>query len=356
MALMQSKQRNNSKQKLSPVKPMKSQAGSKRGPKQASVAAAYATTSVGRAPTIKASRDTCNIKHRELLSSVIGSANFTVANSFSMNPGLASSFPWLSIMAQGWEEYRFKSLRYCYMTRTGSTTPGSVMMAPDYDAADAPPATEQIASSYSQVVEDAPWKDICCVIKTANLQGTGKRHFVRSGPLADNLDVKTYDVGTLHLCTVDGTVIPWGKLWVEYDIDFYIPALPSLGASSLQGGSFSSGGTVSLANPFGNAPDADPQNSGVLMDNGSLFTFQSAGDYLMSFQAQGVGLTALNVTNAGGVIGISQLTVINPAGTVALTRVTASASAAATLYFSATGTSLASSELYVAKVPTGSAS
>jgi len=66
---------------------------------QVGVAAAYATAQTSKAPTISATRDQCRIIHRELISSVTGSAIFTVQNSFALNPGIAATFPWLSTQA-----------------------------------------------------------------------------------------------------------------------------------------------------------------------------------------------------------------------------------------------------------------
>lgn len=117
--------------------------------RQQSAAAAYATgQSTGKAAISRMSVDSCRIRHRELVASITGSAAFTVASNFSINPGLPASFPWLSVEAQGWEKYRFESLKLCYYTRTGTNVPGSLLLAADYDAADAAPATEQIASAY----------------------------------------------------------------------------------------------------------------------------------------------------------------------------------------------------------------
>jgi len=220
----------NSNSKKNKQNPRKQGNGQQRSGKQASVAAAYATRSEGKAPKIQASRDTCNIKHREFIGNVSGSILFQIALALSVNPGLSSTFPWLSIMAQAWEQYKFRKLKFVFLTRTGSNTPGSVIMSPDYDSSDAAPATEQIMSTYDGTVEDAPWKDNACNLKVNLLSGAGgPRKFVRTGALSPNQDVKLYDVANMFVGTVDGTAVAWGKLWVEYDIDFWVPQLPPTG-------------------------------------------------------------------------------------------------------------------------------
>jgi hypothetical protein len=222
--------------------------------RQASAAAAYATGQQSGQPQVfRNSVDSCRIVHRELIASVVGTVAFGVQQSFPLNPGMPTFAPWLANEAAGWERYRFNKLRYCYYTRTGSNVPGSVMLAPDYDPADAAPVGEQIASSYQDTEEDAPWKDICCELPVKELMGDMKEKTIRNGALAANQDIKTYDAGNLHLCTVDGTAVAWGKLWVEYDVTLFTPQVPAGGfaaGGTLQG----AGGSLAAATPFGAAP------------------------------------------------------------------------------------------------------
>lgn len=126
----------------------------------------------------------------------MGTSGFTVANTFALNPGLSTTFPWLSTQAVGWEQYKFNKLKFCYYTRTGTSTPGSILMVPDYDAADAAPTTEQIASAYRDVVEEVPWiEEFSCTLDPRAMLEPGNRKYIRTASLAANLDVKTYDAG-----------------------------------------------------------------------------------------------------------------------------------------------------------------
>jgi len=223
---------------------------------QAFVAAAYATSQrTGQAQIFRNGVDSCRIIHRELVASIAGTSAFTVAQALALNPGLAASFPWLSNEAAGWEKYKFNSLKFEYFTRTGSNVPGSMMLAPDYDASDAAPVSEVSASAYEDTEEDAPWKDICCVLKASELMGDMKERFVRTGTLAANQDIKTYDCGNLFVCTVDGTAVNWGKLWVEYDVTLITPHVPP-GGFQASGTLTAGGGSIAAATPFGAAPVA----------------------------------------------------------------------------------------------------
>jgi len=269
--------------------------------KQVSVAAAYATGQRSKAPVIVASRDSSRIIHRELIYSVIGSDAFTVQQTFALNPGLAATFPWLSTQAQSWEAYRFNKLKFCAYTRTGSAIPGSLMLVPDYDAADAAPISEQVASAYEDVSEDVPWKDVECELLPAAMHSLGPRKFIRTGPLAANEDVKTYDVGNLFVCTVDGTAVKWSKLWVEYDVTLFTPQLPPGGGSSAFLSEHITGTSPTTGANFAN-PVVSAGSSNLVTISGNVLTFTAAGKWMINeIQNASTSTTyAANPTIGGG--------------------------------------------------------
>jgi len=209
------------------------------GANSKSVAAAYSSQVRTNQPKISYGLNgkSCRVVHKEFLQNIAGTTAFTTAVFLPLNPGLSGTFPWLSNIANNFEQYRVNKMRFCYLTRTGTNVPGSVLIAPDYDAADAAPVSEQILSNYAEIVEDAPWKDICCVLRPSGMHALGPKKFVRNG-LVPGQDLKTTDVGSIILATVDGTAVNWGKLWVEYDVEFFEPQLNPQGsslASSAQG-------------------------------------------------------------------------------------------------------------------------
>lgn len=249
---------------------------------QASVAAAYSTGQSTSAPLITASRDSCRIVHKELVGSITGSASFTIAKILELNPGLAVTFPWLASQALAWETYRFNKLRFRYYTRTGSNVPGSVQLVPDYDPLDAAPATESIASAYEDVEEDAPWKDLICDLRPAAMFPMGPKKFTRTAALAANEDLKTYDVGKLFVTTTDGTAVPWGKLWAEYDITFYTPQLPpaGLGQPIFQHLTADAPTSAEIL-PIGTRVQS-PNSTTIVSVSGSTITFNQAGKFLVN--------------------------------------------------------------------------
>jgi hypothetical protein len=327
---------------------------SRQGNNVIAAAASYSSVKTSKAPLVTASREQCRIVHRELIGSVTGSVAFAIAFNLALNPGINTTFPWLSGMASLWEEYQFSKLRFCYETRTGTATPGSVLQAIDYDAADAAPTSEQIISSYQGAVEGAPWiTSICCDARGSSLSGFAKRRYLRTGALANNQDIKTYDVGNYFLATVDGTAVGWGKLYVEYDVTFFIPQLPSAGPLPL-GGSFTAGGTMSAANPLGDAPVSDAGNLGITVSAASVVTFLRTGTYLVCLRSVGTTLTAIpnptlvNCTLLGNTQGANGTTVC-----MACITLTVDADGG-TAAFTATAGTITSGVMRIGMAPTGS--
>jgi hypothetical protein len=112
----------------------------------------------------------------------------------------------------------------------------------------------------------------------------GPRKYVRSGPLGPNLDIKTYDSGTLFVATVDGASgsPPWGKLWVEYDVTFSVPQVTNTGLNSY----------IHLTSTTPTSSSLIPLPTVVagtmpLSVVGSTLTFPAAGTYFVNYQVFG---------------------------------------------------------------------
>lgn len=157
------------------------------------------------------------ISHRELCYNVTGTASPLIALR-PINPGIISMFPWLSTQALGFEKYRFRKLKFSYHTRCSTSAAGSVALAIDYDASDQIPTSESQMLTYSRAVEYAPWTNFDYVCDPKSLD---RVLFTRGGTA--NGDIRLYDIGNLLLLTTDGSTTPWGKLFVEYEIELSIP-------------------------------------------------------------------------------------------------------------------------------------
>jgi hypothetical protein len=332
------------------TRPRAARAGSSGAFNQSAAPAAFATTQRSGKPLfVRATFDRTRIVHRELIQAVNGTTSFTVSQ-FPLNPGLSITFPWLATQAVAWEKYRFNRLAFCYYTRAPTSTQGSFLHVPDYDAADPAPTTETIASTYNGAVEDAVWKDSCCELDVKMF----RELFIRTGALAQNLDIKTYDTGNFFSCTTDASsASPIGKLWVEYDIELINPQLPATGISTTA--TVISGGTVTVANPLGTVPVAAGGFGQSISGSDVTYNGLTAGvEYYASFITSGTSITATALTTSGFNLSTTQVTsAINAAGTAGIATFTLiPTGTSGVIGVSAAGATVTSSRIIFAQLPT----
>jgi len=190
-------------------------------PKGAPAAISRRIQSVG--PRITRTATSFRVAHRELVASSIAQAtSFTVQNVFALNPGLAATFPWLAPQAQQWEQYKVHKLHALYIPIASTASAGDVTLSPDYDSSDPTPTTETQLSDNKDTVEDNIWSNLECRLNQTSMMGLGPRKFVRPCNVAG--DIKTFDVGKLFVAmnNCSGTSAG-GKLWLDYDFEFFVP-------------------------------------------------------------------------------------------------------------------------------------
>lgn len=198
-------------------------------------------------PSIKPGRAGTDIivKHREYLRDIPGSVAFSVI-AIPVNPGLNSSFPWLSSMSSLYESYVFEDLHFEFKTMAATTAIGSVMSAVDYDASDVPPVDKTQLASYEGYARSAPWADFSQRSPKDDLHKQ-KSYFVRSGALAANQDVKLYDVGNFFIATQgQSTTDPIGEIYVSYTVRFHTPQLNNVAVGLSKSAKINTGGTIGI--------------------------------------------------------------------------------------------------------------
>lgn len=167
----------------------------------------------------------------EYVGDIIGStAAFSLQTTYSVNPGVSSSFPWLSAIANNYDMYRFTRLAICYMNKTGSDNKGEVNIVFDPDPTDQPPANDLEALNYQTRITTNPWMNAKVEVPRADLNRLPK-FMVRSSGVAS--DVTTFDVGQLHvICGGNTAAVKIGQLWLEYEIEFFAPQVRGSGGAS----------------------------------------------------------------------------------------------------------------------------
>jgi hypothetical protein len=237
------------------------------------------------------------IQHREYIGEVAGSTNFA-PNQYPMNPGISTTFPWLSGVAQRFDKYRFRKLDFKYETQTSTATVGTVMLVPDYNAADPAPANKAVALAYEDSARGEAWTKFSSTMARENLNAL-PQYNIRVGPLPANLDIKTYDVGNMWLCLsgeAGNAVI--GELWVEYEVELIAPSL----GSSTYAVPGQAQALISSVAPTTAAIYGTPASTGSTLVTvaGNVLTFLTPGLYLVDYFLNGtLAVGVSNVVSAG---------------------------------------------------------
>lgn len=200
------------------------------------------------------------VRHREYLGEVRSSAAFSVQQSFPLNPGNASTFPWLSGIANRFQEFSIKGAVFHYIPTSGSAVSstnaalGSVMLQTSYRATDIPPTSKvEMLNEYCSN-EVVPCDSMAHPIECDPKENPFNVMYIRTGAIPPGENLLMYDLGITHLavsgCQTTGNVI--GDLWVTYEIELKKPLI----ASNVTYGTLSAGGLLTgvgltLPLPFG---------------------------------------------------------------------------------------------------------
>lgn len=269
--------------------------------------APVAKTQVSRNPAPKINRSYSNgdvvVEHTEFLADINGSTDFTV-NTYAVNPGLYTSFPWLYQMAQLYESYRFEKLEYEFRTESATTATGSVMAAVDYDPSDPAPTTKTQMATYRGYKRCAPWDNM----KQASIrEDLTKRssYFVRNGALPTGQDVQLFDVGNFFLATTkQASTAVVGELYVHYKVRLMTPQLSNPGIGSALSGRYAFNAAVYSTVPGSKAPLLIDSSSA---DGGFVLTATAPYNCLLVWVGRGNGPIAISTAASTASIQMAQI-------------------------------------------------
>lgn len=229
------------------------------------------------------------ISHREYLGELSGSTTFGVV-SYPINPGLASTFPWLGGIANSYEKYRIKSMTFEFVNIAATSERGRVTLAVDYDVLDSVPTNKVDLFQICGASEGPIWEPLTIKVKPSELL------FTRNGSLS-NVDLKTYDAGRFiaAISNAADTSIK-GELFVTYEVELSIPQ-PAKCPGTLLSATVSS--WLALE-PFKGTVLTGPL-AGFSVTNGAYLQFERPGTYLIGIYISGTGAPgAISVTPSGG--------------------------------------------------------
>lgn len=149
---------------------------------------------------------------------------------FSINPGLAETFPWLSQMTLAYLKYKIHKLEFYFLPDVSAYATegvrGKIMLSIDYDASGSSPATPQMVDATDPHVS-AMAKEKCSLVgMPSRLNGEKEGNkFIRTGAVPAGNDIKTFDAGNLFFSAYgfSTTAALLGELHVSYQIELLIP-------------------------------------------------------------------------------------------------------------------------------------
>lgn len=253
-------------------------------------------------PTVRNSPGGMIIRHREYIGDITASTGFS-SSIYPIQPGLFTSFPWLSGIAPNFEQYKWRGILYEFkslasdavLSTATSSALGSVVMATQYDVRDPPFPDKFIMENYQYANSSKPSLSFIHPVECARSQSVLSELYVRTSAPPINADQRLYDLGNFTIATVGmqastGVV---GELWVTYEIEFMKPKLADFDLDVLMDHYRLS--VPSSVAPFGNnfTSTAGSTLNGTLTP--TVYSFPpelNRGTFLLNYSATNNGLTS----------------------------------------------------------------
>jgi len=240
------------------------------------------------------------VSHREYVSDVIAGSqgppttfNINGNNKLALNPGNELLFPWLSGIAQQFQEYTFKGVVFHYVSTSGesvastNTALGSVMIATQYRTTAAAYTSKQQMLNEYFASDGKPSEDFCHPIECDPRENPYNVQYVRFGPVPPGEDPKTYDLGTVYVATdgFPGASTICGELWVSYEVELRKPLSIYSEGGNLQSAHYYSATGITTSVPLGTAQTQVFDTVGLTFNDptGTTLTFPigATGSYLL---------------------------------------------------------------------------
>lgn len=264
-------------------------------------------------PQFVSTRRGTRVIHREYLGDIIASstAGAYSVQSYALNPGLSTTFPWLAAFASQFDQWKpngmvavIQSLSSNY---SATTSLGTVVLATDYDVLDAPYGSKIEAENSEFAVSGNTSQSLIHPIECKARERPDNLYFVRTTGVPSTDNARFYDLGNLQVITqgcVANQVV--GELWISYDITFYKPQVyGAIMGKTVNSLSFKGTGTLTSASPFGTVQTYSAGSTFQVTTNLTDMTFpksMSQGTFLvvMWFSGASTAITAPTVTYSSG--------------------------------------------------------
>lgn len=183
----------------------------------------------GNPPKFSSTYATNIVCHREYLGDISGTTNFTNLQ-YPLNPGMSTTFPWLSQIAANYQQYRFHGLVFEFRPLitdfVTSGAPGVVVMATNYNADQTAYASRQIMENSEFAVSVKPTNALMHMVECNPDQTAMKLYNIRTTALPNNQDLRLSDLGLFQFATQSNPNNQnLGELWCTYCVEFFKPVM-----------------------------------------------------------------------------------------------------------------------------------
>jgi hypothetical protein len=247
------------------------------------------------------------IRHREYLGNVYSSVDFATT-AYPIQIGVRTMFPWLSTMADSFQQYRIHGAELYYestssnVSATTNTALGTVMMSTLYEVNQPLLRTSVEILNSEYTTSEKPTVNFYHPLECDPKQTTITNLYVRNSftPQTSFTDLGNFQISTEGM-QADGVQV--GKLWITYDVELMKPTLPpnttnyvrwqaNNADNSVITGFFMAANTLPVASTWVAAPVvtivAGPSAS---HNNALVFPPDNPGQYLVLVAGQSEGST-----------------------------------------------------------------
>lgn len=202
------------------------------------------------------------LRHREYIQDIYATVGFQ-NNVLPINPGLLSTFPLASQIADSFEQYEIKGMVFEYKSMSSdavlsagaSSALGTIIFATQYNSLDQPFDDKRTMENYEFANSTKPSCSMLHPVECARSQTPVDLLYVRTSTGTTG-DIRMYDLGQFNFAiqgcqnAAAGQVL--GELWVSFEVEFFKPKLLPLGGASTLSDHYSVTGSsiIGPTNPF----------------------------------------------------------------------------------------------------------
>jgi hypothetical protein len=248
------------------------------------------------------------VRFQEYLGDIVTAptANTFQVDDYTINAANLRTFPWLSQIANNYEQYSFEGLVFEFRSTSAdalnsvNTALGTVMMATQYDVSDDNFSSKAEMLNYEFSNSVKPSDSCLHMIECAPRQTTLTELYTLSGLAPAGYDPRFYNLGRFQIATsgFQGTSVTVGELHVTYQVRLLKPKL-SDALGDTNGYAVYDCVSVSGTNAFGSSRVQIEDNLGITFptNNSLMLPASSVGSsYLLIYTSTAVSAGSSAIT------------------------------------------------------------